>query len=76
MYGFDGIPYWKHALYRKGEAEFLHNVGASIVDVAAVDGKDAELGQVGLGKFNQFLGLLVALFLATFELSVEEGKNG
>ena len=57
----------------QGEAEFLHDVGAGVVDVAAIDGEHTEFGQVGLGVFNQFLGLLVALFFATLELAVKEG---
>lgn len=57
----------------KGEAEFLDNVGAGVVDVAATDGKHTEFGKVGLGKFHQFFGLLIAMLFATLELSVEQG---
>ena len=57
----------------KSETELLHDVGAGVVDMAAVDGKHTELGQVGLGVFDKFLSLLVALLLATLKLAVEQG---
>ena len=43
----------------EGESQFLDDVGAGVVEEAAIDGEDAEFGQVLLGIVDQLDGLVV-----------------
>ncbi len=64
----------------EAEAEFLHDIGAGVVEQAAVDGEDAELGQVVVAIVHEFLGHLEVAFFAAVEAAVlqriAEGVEG
>ena len=57
----------------EGEGKFLHDAGAGVVDIAAVDSQHAEAGKVLFGKVDELDGLVVCLFLTVAVASVEQG---